>query len=107
MKKTKSSGKKFYTHAFMNSKGGMSTMTIGAIGAVGGALLGAAGALALADQNKRKMLIQPVSKAREYATSAFSEMTKNGKYADVINQTRMGRKGGRTKKSTKSKKTKK
>lgn len=103
MTKSKSSGKKFYTHAFMNSKGGMSTMTIGALGAVGGAILGAAGAWALADQNRRKMITQPVYRVRDYATEAFEHMSKNGKYADMAAQAGIGRKRGRVKKTSRLK----
>lgn len=95
-KATKSQSKYF------GYKGGMSTMTVGTIGAVVGGALGAAGAIMLADQQKRQMVGQKFGRITTYAADAFEEYAPKGNdYLKQVNslakKTKLGKKRSHSK----------
>lgn len=68
-------------------------MYVAAIGAAGGALLGAASVLAFTE---RKMLATQAQKIRAYAMDGLSEIERNGMMQNVYRQARVGLKRGRS-----------
>lgn len=80
-------------NTIQDSKEPVNAMYVAAIGAAGGALLGAAGALAFTE---RKMLSTNMRKIREYASEGWSEVNGNAMMQDVYKQARVGLKRGRS-----------